>query len=257
MNSNNINDVYSQIFKTYPSDVVKEHVKKMIEFDHFYPYDSTFFCITNTSSLSFEYISKNFEACSNLSETEMYNKGMNYFWSRIHPDDIELWLDGLKNLMIFTMNELSSEERKKISYTWNYRIKNGHDKYVNIIQNTTPLQFDIDAKPIIGLAHYTLLDTDLDKDICIYAKKLNNKNVYENIYFKNLSNQNLINSLSSREIDIVRLLITRKKIDKIAESLCISPSTVTTHRKNIFKKLNIHSTAELINYFKFNPKLIG
>ncbi len=39
-----------------------------------------------------------------------------------------------------------------MSYSWNYRIKNADDDYVNSIQNTTSIEFDANTKPIIGLA---------------------------------------------------------------------------------------------------------
>jgi hypothetical protein len=55
--------------------------------------------------------------------------------------------------MVFTMIELNNERRKRMSYAWNYRIKNTNNPHINIIQNTTPLQFDDTNKPIIGLEH--------------------------------------------------------------------------------------------------------
>jgi len=65
-------------------------------------------------------------------------KGMNFFWSRIHPEDQQPWLNALKGLMVYTMSEIPVKERLLMNYTWNYRLKNKNDEYVNIIQNTTP-----------------------------------------------------------------------------------------------------------------------
>ena len=256
MSKINIHKIYNEIFDTYPNVSVEEHINKLIELDAYYPYNSTFFCITNTANLSFEYVSKNFTACTGLSRDKMLNGGMNYFWSLFHKEDIELWLESLKQLMTFTMSELDNSQRKRMSYTWNYRIKNGKDKYVTIIQNTTPLQFDENNKPIIGLAHYTVLDCDFKQDICSSAKFLNESNEYETLFYQNLSNQNLLYSISNRERDIVRLLIVNKTSNEIGEKLNISKHTVDTHRRNILKKLNLTSTSQLINYFKTNPRLL-
>jgi DNA-binding CsgD family transcriptional regulator len=186
----------------------------------------------------------------------MMNGGMNYFWSIFHPEDIKLWLKSLTDLMVFTMTKLSDEQRKRMSYTWNYRIKNNNDKYVNIIQNTTPLQFDDTNKPIIGMAHYTVLDGNLKMDMCATAKYLNDQNEYETLFYKNQSTSNLLNIITHREKDIIRLLITNKTSEEIAKNLHISKHTVNTHRKNILKKLNIDSTFELMAYFKNNQNLI-
>lgn len=251
-----INEIYKDIFDTYKSLEIKDHILKLIELDQYYPYNSTFFCITNSPNQSFEYISKNFTACTGLSREEMQKEGMNYFWSQFHKDDIKLWIQCLQDLMEFTMNHLTDEQRKKVSYSWNYRIKNAKGKYVTIIQNTTPLQFDEFNKPVIGLAHYTVLDYGLDIDICASAKYLNDKNEYETLFYKNVSNTNLLDLISNRERDIIRLLITKKSSQQIGESLNISKHTVDTHRRNILKKLHLTSTTEITNYFKNNSNLL-
>ncbi|KGL63923.1 response regulator transcription factor [Polaribacter sp. Hel1_85] len=256
MKTKNINSIYNEIFDTYSKVEIEEHIKKLIELDFYYPYNTTFFCITNTAQQNFEYISKNFTACTGLSIEKMQEGGMNYFWSLFHPEDIKLWLSCLNELMVFTMNDLNDEQRKKMSYTWNYRIKNAKGNYITIIQNTTPLQFDKDHKPIIGLAHYTVLDGDLNMDICASAKYLNEANEYETVFYKNMSNSNLLDSISNRERDVIRLLISKKTSLEIAENLNISKHTVDTHRRNILKKLNLTSTFELISYFKNTPSLI-
>lgn len=251
-----INSIYDKIFETYPNVEIEEHIKKLIELDYFYPYNATFYCITNTVNKNFEYISKNFKACTGLDKDKMMSGGMDYYWSLFHPEDINLWIKSLQDLMVFTMTELNDSQRKRMSYTWNYRIKCANDSYVNIVQNTTPLQFDNTNKPIIGLAHYTVLHGAIHMDICASAKYLNDNNEYETLYYNNLSNSNLLDAISNRERDVVRLLIVKNTSDQIAQKLNISKHTVDTHRRNILKKLNLNSTFELVNYFKNNPKLI-
>ena len=53
--------------------------------------------------------------------------------------------------------------------------------------------------------------------------------------------------LSAREQQIALLISTGKSDKDIAEQLRISPATVASHNKKIFKKLNVHSRLELIN----------
>ena len=248
----NIKNSYNTIFSSYGHKSLDVHIKKIIELDSFLPYNSTFFCLTNTQNLSFEYISKNMFACLGLNAIEMQEKGMRYFWSRIHPDDLESWLSALNMLMDFTINEIPEEDRKQMSYTWNYRFKNSKGEYVNIIQNTTPLDFDKEYKPIIGLAHYTVLDPNVKMDVCASAKYLNNNNEYETKYFNNFSQKLLTDGISNRERDIIRLLILNKTSKDIADKLFISPNTVDTHRRNILKKLKISSTGELVALLKMN-----
>tara|TARA_R110000850_G_scaffold183118_3_gene308656 strand:- start:1209 stop:1640 length:432 start_codon:yes stop_codon:yes gene_type:complete len=143
-----------------------------------------------------------------------------------------------------------------MSYTWNYRLKNEQNNYVNIIQNTTPLEFDSAMKPIIGLAHYTVIDINVSMPITVCAKLLNEKNEYETKYFNNYSQKLLTDGLSNRERDVIRLLTINKTSKEIADLLNISPNTVDTHRRNILKKLNISSTGELIGMLKMNTTFL-
>ena len=251
-----IKSTYKDIFKSYDKPSLEEHINKIIELDSYLPYSSTFFCITNTQNLIFEYIGKNMFSCLGLDMGIMKSRGMRYFWSRMHPDDIEHWLQALNELMNFTINNINVKDRRKMSYTWNYRIKNSKGVYVNVIQNTTPLEFDLNNKPIIGLAHYTVLDSKISMQVSATAKLLNNNNEYETMYFNNFSQKLLSEGISNRERDIVRLLVLNHSSKDIAEKLNISPNTVDTHRRNILKKLRISSTGELIGMIKTNTFLI-
>jgi len=256
MNRGSIKEAYKKIFKSHDNPSLKKHIDKIIELDFYLPYNSTFFCITNTQDLSFQYISKNLNACLGMDREDLKAKGMRYLWSKMHPDDLEVWLTALDELMNFTLKEVAIEDRSKMSYTWNYRLKNGKDEYVNIVQNTTPLEFDNENKPIIGLAHYTVLSPNIEMQICASAKLLNERNEYETVFFNNYSQKLLSDGISKRERDIVRLLVLNYSSKAIAEKLSISNNTVDTHRRNILKKLNISSTGELIGMIKMNKMLI-
>lgn len=174
----------------------------------------------------------------------------------LHPEDIDKWLQALDGLMKFTLTEIEEADRGRMSYSWNYRLKNHHGDYVNIIQNTTPLQFDSENKPVIGLAHYTVLHGTIPMEVCASAKKLNEHNEYETVYFNTFSQKLLSNGLSNRERDVIRLLVLNKSSKAIGDSLNISSNTVDTHRRNILKKLDISSTGELIGMLKMNQNLL-
>jgi regulator of cell morphogenesis and NO signaling len=55
-------------------------------------------------------------------------------------------------------------------------------------------------------------------------------------------------ALSERECDVLVKIANGLSNKEIADALCISVHTVITHRKNITRKLNIHSTAGLTIY---------
>ncbi|MBS1505877.1 MAG: response regulator transcription factor [Bacteroidetes bacterium] len=55
-------------------------------------------------------------------------------------------------------------------------------------------------------------------------------------------------TLTSREVDIIKLVVSGKSTTAIADNLNLSPHTVSTHRKNILRKLKIKSPVELVTY---------
>ena len=68
---------------------------------------------------------------------------------------------------------------------------------------------------------------------------------------KSLQTQNE-ETLTDREKDIVAGVVKGLTNKEIADKLFISVNTVTTHRRNIAKKLNIHSPAGLTIYAIIN-----
>ena len=54
--------------------------------------------------------------------------------------------------------------------------------------------------------------------------------------------------ISPRELDILNLIKTGKSSKQMASILELSIYTIETHRKNIYRKLNVQSTAELVAF---------
>ena len=54
--------------------------------------------------------------------------------------------------------------------------------------------------------------------------------------------------LSDRELEVLRLIGSGKAISQIAELLHLSVTTVSTYRARILDKMNLTTTAELMNY---------
>lgn len=58
----------------------------------------------------------------------------------------------------------------------------------------------------------------------------------------------VLDGLTDREQEVLRLLAEGLTNDEIAAKLFISPKTVARHRENIMQKLQLHSRAELVRY---------
>jgi DNA-binding CsgD family transcriptional regulator len=66
-----------------------------------------------------------------------------------------------------------------------------------------------------------------------------------------------LHSLSKRENEIIRCLLAGESYKTISEKLFISPATVQSHIKNIYRKLDIHSKYELFNTMRKEDEVSG
>ncbi len=60
--------------------------------------------------------------------------------------------------------------------------------------------------------------------------------------------RSLLNSLSNREIEVLRRLATGQTNREIADAFCISIKTVDAYRQRLLKKLNLRNNAELTRF---------
>ncbi len=240
------NDIFST-FREFKGATLEKHVDKLRQLDQLIPHSATFFCVTNTSNQSFEYVSKNFEPTMRIDIDEMCIGGMKFWWSRMHEEEMNTWIQSLKDLMVYTMQNIALEDRRRMTYTWNYRVKDGSGVYKNIIQHTTPMFFDDQGKPIIGLAHYSVLEAEEILPIQATAKILNANDEYETLFHQMYGGQKLlVADISHRERDVLRLLSFGHNNDEISEKLNISAHTVKTHRKNVMTKTGCKNATQLV-----------
>jgi DNA-binding NarL/FixJ family response regulator len=62
-------------------------------------------------------------------------------------------------------------------------------------------------------------------------------------------------NLSNREIDIIQLIINQFESNEIADKLHLSPLTVKTHRKNIYRKLGVRNLTGLVALMREQPRI--
>lgn len=94
---------------------------------------------------------------------------------------------------------------------------------------------------------YQLFDAIQAIDAGIKSNKSKNQSFsYINTDFQ----QELINryALTTRELEVIRLIALEFLSAEIATKLCVSEFTVDTYRKNITKKLNARNVASIVNF---------
>ena len=95
--------------------------------------------------------------------------------------------------------------------------------------------------------------SDVEEEIMIPAirtleKKLKQNDVSAKISSMINTNPGNQDALSEREKEVIVSLVQGMTNKEIANHLCIAPNTVITHRRNIARKLQIHTPAGLTIY---------
>jgi two-component system invasion response regulator UvrY len=81
------------------------------------------------------------------------------------------------------------------------------------------------------------------------------KNILSSHISGNDEEKNKIESLSLREIEIIKHIKDGSSSKEIAQALFISVKTIEVHRYNILKKLKLKNAAALVNFINNHPEL--
>jgi len=244
---------YSNVFQgeILPTcKTVSQYIKLIEKADKQLPINNTFIIITNPQTQSYEFISKNFKAVTDISPEELTKKGVSGFLKRIHPEDVIVWLELMKELVSFSVTNIALKDRKKLDVQYNYRFKKGNGNYLNILESQVALQLDKEGNPLISMGHYTVFGNEEFTPLRGIIRMLNDDGKYETIFAKNFSKAKMLAKLSTRELEILELLQEKKTSKETADALFVSIHTIDTHRRNIIKKLHLKSTSQLTHIFE-------
>ncbi|MCC9136018.1 LuxR C-terminal-related transcriptional regulator [Pontibacter silvestris] len=158
--------------------------------------------------------------------------GLQYFKEVVHPEDQNVPDDSVDHYQHFTGAEYGGIFRAKHKDQDNYRWFVGWAKAYNT-----------DDKGNVK----ELLCVDVDMSPQMNTEKQLIEALRENLKLKN---KLLFKSLRKRELEILNLICKGMSTKNIADKLFLSLHTVTTHRRNIQKKLGTSNVADLVSLAK-------
>lgn len=74
-------------------------------------------------------------------------------------------------------------------------------------------------------------------------------------YYEGANSKRKLHHLTNREIEVARFIIDGEGTSSIGEKLDLQASTISTHKKNIFEKLQISNISELIDIFRMDHQM--
>lgn len=73
------------------------------------------------------------------------------------------------------------------------------------------------------------------------------------VLFENQEHKKMFDLLTEREAEILKLIVTGKRNQQIAEELCVAVRTIEVHRSSLMKKYKAKTVADLVmSYAKIN-----
>lgn len=206
--------------------------------------------IFNHSTFKFDYLSPNVEQLLGLSagciEQLDYQEFLKVF---MHPEDINIIASRLFPDVVSFMNYKAKEEIMNFSVHYNYRMRSATGQWIKIEQQTTPVKINEKRKILLDQSFYRQVGkADFHE---YYPLKLSifyrNEGLYELCFSQTyLQKKPKDNSITPREMEIIKMLAEGITSSEIAHVLNISETTVMTHRRNMLNKLMVKNTGELI-----------
>lgn len=165
--------------------------------------------------------------------------------SLIHPDDLPTFVSFESTIVEFKKG-LKPEEILKYKSRYNYRIKQKDGNYIHILQQSITVQSDLDGAVLRNFViHTDVTYLKSDNKMKLSFIGLDDAPSYVDVHSKsNLIPVNPI--LSNRELEVLVLLAAGYNTAEIASKIFLSPHTVSTHRRNIFRKTKTSSIGQLI-----------
>ncbi len=146
-----------------------------------------------------------------------------------HPDDRDLMAEMKKYF----------KKNKKGTYTAIFKFRNHKGKYIWLCSAANVFRRNADDSvfEMVGVSINFSNEISYGKNLKVVSREQLKQ-----------SNKPIIEQLTKRERELTRYYANGYKTRDIAEMLDLSFHTVNNHRKNIMKKLGLHSIAGLVNF---------
>jgi PAS domain S-box-containing protein len=217
----------------------------------------TVILIINHLDSSYEYCSKNIKNLIGYTSEEMLTGGMALGTSLLYEDQTQEFTDYVIPAMFENMElHRKNNDLKKIRLSYNFKTKRKDGTIVWILQHMSIIDTDDTGGAMMSLVSMTDVTAfKKDNSIDFSVSKMNDVGYFEPVFTSTFPSKSDKVVFTRRELDIIALMDTGHSSIEIAHKLFISVQTVSTHRKNIRKKLRATDTPELFNTLKMKGLL--
>jgi DNA-binding CsgD family transcriptional regulator len=168
------------------------------------------------------------------------------FVNKIHPED-QPWFLNIEIKVVEFFSKLTLEQIPNYKVRYDYRVRKSDGEYIRILHQVITIQHSESGGVLktFGL-HTDISHLKMDGIPVLSFIGQNGEPSFVNVDIKKVF-PTPTTFLTSREQQILFLLVNGKITKEIASELFISEETVSTHRKNLLSKTKAKNTSEMIS----------
>ncbi|WP_160144095.1 LuxR C-terminal-related transcriptional regulator [Chryseolinea soli] len=209
------------------SEIPEDFIRPSTEDDKYCYY------MFSTARCSFLFIDKHYESFMGYLPEEHKKGGLDFWFSKVHPDDRKLLAD---RILEFQGQARSSHSKEQpLSAMLNYRFRKGTGEWI-WLQHTVLVAALDESGMIDKLVHRLRMLEALSTPVHPEKKP----------FEVALKKSDSVGRLTNREKQVLKLVAEGFSSKIIADQLSISINTVETHRRHLLEKLNAKNSMELV-----------
>lgn len=234
-----------------------EYFHEFIKMAPFYAVGPFFWFIPDNSKMKIVEVSANISSLTPFQAEHWKNQGPDFFASLIHEEDRFYVLSSIQ-IAIETAQRLDTIQRNLIKINIYGRLLNAKKDYRWTLIQIPAFCVSAEKQVISGLLMITdMSHLNFGSSPMMTIIHFGNK---EKLYFKVNKFQTQITdsavpNITKRELEIVRLMARGLNSPDISSKLFLSYHTIENHKRNLRKKTNTKTSAELIDYIWRNNLL--
>jgi DNA-binding CsgD family transcriptional regulator len=182
--------------------------------------------LNNKLDFGLTYVSERMRNEVQINIEEAKKNGSEYVKKLVHPETTE-------RVIPFLIDLVKSDDRKKV-LSYYQLIKLGGKEYEWYLSTTKILN----DENLITIS----IPVSIMQDFKFRIGNILNENIYLRSKLK------VYDTITKREKEIIKLIVSGKTSSEIAGILCISELTIKTHRQNIYRKLGFSNICDLIQF---------
>jgi len=240
--------IMSEMCNTHEIDktLIAEYLEKYKVLDSLNRKGQTIHFLFNYNTLKVEYLSENVYEVTGKDKSYFSGSGESFLKKVFREKDIPFIANEIPKSFQQVRNNYAPEEIENLSFQIFTRLSEDLCGGRNKLFQYKVVEFDEFKKPLLCFGWITEVSfATVPQYISIAVNCIKDGN--SQIVFQQKFNYN-DESLSNREIQIVRLLVQGHTSQDVADDLNISVKTVNNHRQNILRKLGAKSTSEVVKY---------